>query len=185
MAPANRQMNQLIDKMLTHELKDDYQSFQATAQKMDDMMQETHGQQHQGQLKWSEKQDNRLRKELANGIYRQFNENFKEPTNDQQIKNKTDRSFQKNKDGNFEKIRQANGVDRKGNESKDIQQNKAKKKNQPAHKKVVAPMGKMNKIAKKMTQQSKQEVQQMHRMLQDMDDSMSQNVSDESLSRHI
>lgn len=30
-----------------------------------------------------------------------------------------------------------------------------KKKNQPAHKKVVAPMGKMNKIAKKMTQQSK------------------------------
>lgn len=46
-------------------------------------------------------------------------------------------------------------------------------------------MGKMNKIAKKMTQQSKQEVQQMHRMLQDMDDSMSQNVSDETLSRHI
>lgn len=60
-----------------------------------------------------------------------------------------------------------------------------KKKNQPAHKKIVAPMGKMNKIAKKMTQQSKQEVQQMHRMLQDMDDSMSQNVSDESSSRHI
>lgn len=69
--------------------------------------------------------------------------------------------------------------------SLDIQQNKAKKKKQPAHKKVVAPMGKMNKIAKKMTQQSKQEVQQMHRMLQDMDDSMSQNVSDETLSRHI
>lgn len=182
MAPANRQMNQLIDKMLTHELKDDYQKFQATAQKMDGMMQETHGQQHQGQLKWSEKQDNRLRKELANGIYRQFNENFKEPANDQQIKNKTDHPFQKNKDGNFEKVRQANGVD---NESKDSQQNKDKKKKQPAHKKAVAPMGKMNKIAKKMTQQSKQEVQQMHRMLQDMDDSMSQNVSDESLSRHI
>ena len=36
-----------------------------------------------------------------------------------------------------------------------------------------------------MTQQGKQEIKQMHRMLEEMDDSMSQSISDESLSRHI
>ncbi|MGK4063516.1 MobP2 family relaxase [Weissella paramesenteroides] len=182
MAPANRQMNQLIDKMLTHELKDDYQAFQATAQKMDSMMTETHGQQHQGQLKWSEKQDNRLRKELANGIYRQFNENFKDDPNGQQRKSATDQPFKKDKHGNFEKIRHANGID---NEPKNNQPKNDGNKKRMMHKKEVAPMGKMNKIAKKLPQQGKQEIKQMHRMLQDMDDSMSQNISDESLYRHI
>ncbi|APS41758.1 hypothetical protein FOL01_0899 [Weissella jogaejeotgali] len=182
MAPANRQMNQLISKMLEHELKDEYQAFQATAQKMDSMMTETHGQQHQGQLKWSEKQDNRLRKELANAIYHQFNENFKENPNDQQRKIATDQPFQKDKRGNFEKIRHANGID---NESKNNQQKNDGNKKRMVHDKAVAPMGKMNKIAKKMTQQGKQEIKQMHRMLEEMDDSMSQSISDESLSRHI
>lgn len=46
-------------------------------------------------------------------------------------------------------------------------------------------MGKLNRIAKRMTKQSRQELQQMHRMMQDMDRSMTQNVGDESLSRHI
>lgn len=46
-------------------------------------------------------------------------------------------------------------------------------------------MGKLNKIAKRMTKQSRQELQQMHRMIQDMDKSMTQNVSDESLSQYI
>ena len=130
-------MNQLIDKMLTHELKDDYQAFQARAQKMDSMMTETHGQQHQGQLKWSEKQDNRLRKELANGIYRQFNENFKDDSNNQQGKSATDQPFKKDKHGNFEKIRHANCID---NESKNNQQKKDGNKKRMVHKKAVVPM---------------------------------------------
>ena len=146
MAPANRQMNQLIDKMLTHELKDDYQAFQATAQKMDGVITETHGQQHQGQLKWSVKQDNRLRKELANGIYCQFNKNFKDDTNDQQRKSATDQPFQKDKHGNFEKIRHANGVD--NDHQKDV-------KKPMVHQKSLAPIGKLNRIAKRMTKQSR------------------------------
>lgn len=48
-----------------------------------------------------------------------------------------------------------------------------------------APVGKLNKIAKRMTKQSRQEIQQMHRMLQDTMVDQSQNVSDESLSRHL
>lgn len=46
-------------------------------------------------------------------------------------------------------------------------------------------MGKLNRIAKRMTKQRRQELQQMHRMMQDMDSSKTQNISDESLSRHI
>lgn len=46
-------------------------------------------------------------------------------------------------------------------------------------------MGKLNKIAKRMTKQSRKEVQQMSRMVQDMDSSITQRVSDESLSHHI
>ena len=164
MAPANRQMNGLIDKLLTHELKDDYQAFQSTAQKMDGMMAETHGNQHKGQEKWSEAQDKRLRKELANGIYRQFNEQFNA---DQKI---NDGKFHKQAKGNFEKVKQRN--------------------EQPENPKMVtqhipAPVGKLNKIAKRMTKQSRQEIQQMHRMLQDTMVDQSQNVSDESLSRHL
>lgn len=164
MAPANRQMNGLIDKLLTNELKDDYQEFRATAQKMDDMMAETHGNQHKGQEKWSEAQDKRLRKELANGIYRQFNEQF---NTDQKI---NDGKFHKQAKGNFEKVKQRN--------------------DQPENPKMVtphkpAPVGKLNKIAKRMTKQSRQEIQQMHRMLQDTMVDQSQNVSDESLSRHL
>ena len=169
MAPANRQMDHLIDKLLTHELKDDYQAFQETARKMDAMMTENHGHQHKGQLKWSEVQDNRLRKELANGIYRQFNETFKET-------DATKQPFQKAKRGNFEKIRHANGID--NNRQKDM-------KKPTVHQKPLAPMGKLNRIAKRMTKQSRQELQQMHHMMQDMDSSKRQNISDESLSRHI
>ena len=173
MALANRQMNHLINKLLTHELKDDYQAFQETARKMDAMMTETHGHQHKGQLKWSETQDNRLRKELANGIYRQFNETFKEkqPENDA-----TKQPFQKAKQGNFEKIRHANGID--NDHQKDM-------KKPTVHQQSLAPMGKLNRIAKRMTKQSHQELQQMYRMMQDMDSSRAQNVSDESLSSHI
>lgn len=164
MAPANRQMNGLIDNLLTHELKDDYQAFQSTAQKMDGMMAETHGNQHKGQEKWSEAQDKRLRKELANGICRQFNEQFNA---DQKI---NDGKFHKQAKGNFEKVKQRN--------------------EQPENSKMVAqykpaPVGKLNKIAKRMTKQSRQEIQQMHRMLQDTMVDQSQNVSDESLSRHL
>lgn len=164
MAPANRQMNGLIDKLLTNELKDDYQEFLATAQKMDGMMAETHGNQHKGQEKWSEAQDKRLRKELANGIYRQFNEQFNA---DQKI---NDGKFHKQARGNFEKVKQRN--------------------EQPENPKMAsphkpAPVGKLNKIAKRMTKQSRQEIQQMHRMLQDTMVDQSQNVSDESLSRHL
>lgn len=164
MAPANRQMNGLIDKLLTNELKDDYQAFQSTAQKMDGMMAETHGNQHKGQEKWSETQDKRLRKELANGIYRQFNEQFNA---DQKI---NDGKFHKQAKGNFEKVKQRHG--------------------QPKNPKMAtphkpAPVGKLNKIAKRMTKQSRQEIQQMHRMLQDTMVDQSQNVSDESLSRHL
>lgn len=163
MAPANRQMNTLIDKLLTHELKDDYQAFKTTAQKMDAMMTETHGQQHQGQAKWSEMQDQRLRKELANGIYRQFNEQFKPGSN------QNDDKFHKQANGNFEKAKQ--------------KQQPLKKPQPKQHK--TAPLGKLNKIAKRMTKQSRQEMQQVERMLQETMAEQSQDVSDESLTRHL
>ncbi len=163
MAPANRQMNTLIDKLLTHELKDDYQAFKTTAQKMDAIMTATHGQQHQGQAKWSETQDQRLRKELANGIYRQFNEQFKPGSHE------NDDKFHKQANGNFEKAKQ-----------KQLQVENLQLKQ---HK--VAPLGKLNKIAKQMTKQSRQEVQQVERMLQETMVEQSQKVSEESLSRHL
>lgn len=163
MIPANRQMNTLIDKLLTHELKDDYQAFKETAQKMDDMMTETHGQQHQGQAKWSETQDQRLRKELANGIYRQFNEQF-QPGNHQ-----NDDQFHKQASGNFEKAKQ--------------KQQPAERPQPKQHK--AAPLGKLNKIAKRMTKQSRQEMQQVERMLQETMAEQSQDVSDESLAHHL
>ena len=163
MAPANHQMNTLIDKLLTHELKDDYQAFKETAQKMDTMMTETHGQQHQDQAKWSEMQDQRLRKELANGIYRQFNEQF-QPGNHQ-----NDDQFHKQASGNFEKAKQ--------------KQQPAERPQPKQHK--AAPLGKLNKIAKRMTKQSRQEMQQVERMLQETMAEQSQDVSDESLTRHL
>ena len=163
MAPANRQMNMLIDKLLTHELKDDYQAFKTTAQKMDDMMTKSHGQQHKGQTKWSETQDQRLRKELANVIYRQFNEQFKPGSNP------NDDKFHKQVNGNFEKTkRNKQQVD----------------KPQPKQHKAV-PLGKLNKIAKRMTKQSRQEMQLVERMLQETMAEQSQDVGDESLSRHL
>lgn len=110
------------------------------------------------------------------------NENFKNNSNNQQRKSTTVQPFQKDNHGNFEKSRHANGID---NKSKDNQQINDGNKKRVVYKKAVAPMGKINKIAKKMTQQGKQEIQQVHRMLQGMDDSMSQTISDESLSRHI
>jgi 2C-methyl-D-erythritol 2,4-cyclodiphosphate synthase len=163
MAPANHQMNTLIDKLLTHELKDDYQAFKETAQKMDTMMTETHGQQHQDQAKWSEMQDQRLRKELANGIYRQFNEQFKPGSHE------NDDKFHKEANGNFEKAKQ--------------KQQPAEKPQLKQHK--AAPLGKLNKIAKRMTKQSRQEMQQVERMLQETMAEQSQDVSDESLTRHL
>ncbi|WP_165498725.1 MobP2 family relaxase [Weissella paramesenteroides] len=163
MAPANRQMNTLIDKLLTHELKDDYQAFKTTAQKMDAIMTATHGQQHQGQAKWSETQDQRLRKELANGIYRQFNEQFKPGSN------QNDDKFHKQANGNFEKAKQ--------------KQQPAEKPQPKQHK--AAPLGKLNKIAKRMTKQSRQEMQQVERMLQETMAEQSQDVSDESLAHHL
>ena len=164
MAPANRQMNGLIDKLLMNELKDDYQDFLATAQKMDGMMAETHGNQHKGQEKWSEAQDKRPRKELANGIYRQFNEQLNA---DQKI---NDGKFHKQAKGNFEKVKQRHEQPKN---SKMVTQHK------------TAPVGKLNKIAKRMTKQSRQEIQQMHRMLQDTMLDQAQSISDESLFRHL
>ncbi|MBS0949243.1 IS110 family transposase [Weissella minor] len=83
MAPANVQMNKLIDKLLANELKYDYQAFREDLDKADKLMTQLHGEQHQGQRKMSETKDNRLRKELANGIYRKFNQHQAEfePTN--------------------------------------------------------------------------------------------------------
>ncbi|MDF8369687.1 IS110 family transposase [Weissella paramesenteroides] len=163
MALANRQMNTLIDKLLTHELKDDYQAFKTTAQKMDAIMTATHGQQHQGQAKWSETQDQRLRKELANGIYRQFNEQFKPGSHE------NDDKFHKQANSNFEKAKQ--------------KQQPAEKPQLKQHK--AAPLGKLNKIAKRMTKQSRQEMQQVERMLQETMAEQSQDISDESLTRHL
>ena len=142
---------------------DDYQAFKTTAQKMDAIMTATHGQQHQGQAKWSETQDQRLRKELANGIYRQFNEQFKPGSHE------NDDKFHKQANGNFEKAKQ-----------KQLQVENLQLKQ---HK--VAPLGKLNKIAKQMTKQSRQEVQQVERMLQETMVEQSQKVSEESLSRHL
>lgn len=167
MGKANRHMNTLIDKLLSDELKDDYAAFKASTYKMDQMMKETYGEQHKGQQKWSEMQDKRLRKELANGIYRQFNENFKEG-------NQLDGAFQKKESGNFEKIRRKHGV---GVPTPNAQSTSTLS---------LGTSKKLSCISKQMAAESRKEIQRMHKLMAEAE-SASQNhsVSDESLSRNI
>ena len=77
--------------------------------------------------------------------YRQFNEQFKPGSN------QNDDKFHKQANGNFEKAKQ--------------KQQPAEKPQPKQHK--AAPLGKLNKIAKRMTKQSRQEMQQVERMLQE------------------
>jgi len=178
MAPANRAMNDLLNKMFQDELKDDYQEFKNSTYRMDNLMTQTHGQQHKGQAKWSEKQDDRLRKELANGIYRQFNENFKSENQKENTDNKLGQtkptSFKKSEDGNFEKIRRDHGV---GNHH-----------HEPQKRMKATPVNvqKLNRMAKQMMQESKSEMKRMRKLAQEVErTNYDQSVSDESLSHHI
>ncbi len=168
MGPANRHMNALVDKLLANELHDDYQAFREASLKVDDSMTKNHGLQHQGQAKWSDTQDARLRKEIANGIYRQFNETFTE-SDDQDTK-----KFHKDKQGNFEKIRRAHGIDTQPKEKPATMQS------------TPANLKKINRLAKQMMQGSKEEMQRARKMAQEVEqNNHSQSVSDESLSQHI
>jgi len=168
MGPANRHMNVLVDKLLANELHDDYQAFREASLKVDDFMTTNHGLQHQGQAKWSDTQDARLRKEIANGIYRQFNETFTE-ADDQDTK-----KFHKGKHGNFENIRRAHGIDTQPKEKPATMQS------------TPANLKKLNRLAKQMMQGSKAEMQRACKMAQEVEqNNHSQSVSDESLSRHL
>jgi len=168
MGPANRYMNVLVDKLLANELYDDYQAFREASLKVDDAMTKNHGLQHHGQAKWSDMQDARLRKEIANGIYRQFNETFTE-SNDEETK-----KFHKDKQGNFENIRRAHGIGTQPKEKPATMQS------------TPANLKKLNRLAKQMMQGSKAELQRARKMAQEVEqDSHSQSVSDESLSRHL
>ncbi|MFR4248913.1 MAG: MobP2 family relaxase [Leuconostoc lactis] len=74
MSKANHLTNQLLDKIFKNELHGEYQEFQKLAQDFDKINIEDQGVLRKGQPLFSEKRDADLRKRLANGLYRQFNE---------------------------------------------------------------------------------------------------------------
>lgn len=78
MAGANVQMEKLINNLLTDDLKDEYEAFKRENKQLNQMATRDNGQIHsQNIIAISERNERRLRKEMANRIYRQFNENFK------------------------------------------------------------------------------------------------------------
>lgn len=74
MSKANYLTNRLLDKIFENELHDEYSDFQKLAYKFDEINIEDQGVMRKGQQLFSEKRDSDLRKRLANGLYRQFNE---------------------------------------------------------------------------------------------------------------
>lgn len=76
MALANSKMNALVDQLLKADLKEEYREFRKDAKAVDAMMEKAHGHQNQGQELWSDTRDKRLRKEIANAIYREFNTGY-------------------------------------------------------------------------------------------------------------
>ena len=74
MSKANHLTNRLLDKIFGNELHDEYSDFQKLAYKFDEINIEDQGVMRKGQQLFSEKRDADLRKRLANGLYRQFNE---------------------------------------------------------------------------------------------------------------
>lgn len=74
MSKANHLTNRLLDKIFENELHDEYSDFQKLAYKFDEINIEDQGVMRKGQQLFSEKRDADLRKRLANGLYRQFNE---------------------------------------------------------------------------------------------------------------
>lgn len=74
MSKANQLTNRLLDKVFENDLHDEYLDFQKLAHKFDEFNIEDQGILRKGQQLFSEKRDTDLRKRLANGLYRQFNE---------------------------------------------------------------------------------------------------------------
>ncbi|QYU57962.1 relaxase MobL [Weissella confusa] len=110
MAVANIQMEKLINKLLTDDLKDDYAAFQRENNRLNQMTTRDNGQIHsQSIIAISERNDRRLRKEMANRIYRQFNENFKSSNSDSSNNTDLDKNRRSNyvreADGSFERIK--------------------------------------------------------------------------------
>lgn len=110
MASANIQMEKLINKLLTDDLKDDYAAFQRENNRLNQMATRDNGQIHsQSIIAISERNDRRLRKEMANRIYRQFNENFKSTNSDSSNNTDLDKNRRANyvreADGSFERIK--------------------------------------------------------------------------------
>ena len=111
-----------------------------------------------------------MRKELANGIYRQFNETFREPSDEEVQGDK----FHKSKRGNFEKVRREHGI---GGEA---EKKPATMQSTPAN------LKQLNKMAKQMMKGNREEMQRMRKMAEEIQqDNQSHTISDESLSRHI
>ena len=110
MAGANAQMEKLINKLLTDDLKDEYEAFKQENKQLNQMATRDNGQIHsQNIISISERNERRLRKEMANRIYRQFNENFKSANSD--LSNITDKdknrraNYVREADGTFERIK--------------------------------------------------------------------------------
>ena len=110
MAGANVQMEKLINKLLTDDLKDEYEAFKQENKQLNQIATRDNGQIHsQNIIAISERNERRLRKEMANRIYRQFNENFKSANSD--LSNITDQNknlranYVREADGTFERIK--------------------------------------------------------------------------------
>ncbi|TYC51089.1 IS110 family transposase [Weissella muntiaci] len=182
---ANQRMTKLIDKLLNDDMNDEFKSFVETTLKMDQKKEYVYGSQNKGQQSWSQGRYDRLQKEMANSIYRQFNENFKDPerldrrtvqakdfSNEPVNFNKSavDKGFAKDRFGNFENIRG------KG---------EAKTQNKMPVEKTT--FTKLNSISKKLNQLTKAEVDHMHKMLNADKNAVSKehDISDESLGRNL
>lgn len=167
MADANNKVGQLVDKLLKDELKDEYAAYQLETEKGDDLQRNIHGEQRQGQTSWSQQRDARLRKELANGIYREFNTSFKyesETFSDGQFK-----QFGKDYEWREEKKAEHNAQPKKGQYSNSPQpgiQHRTKPASIMSQGEVV-PVRELRKISRNLIGNTKTDLQRTKEMLRD------------------
>ncbi len=155
MARANVQMEKLIDKLLTDDLKEDYAAFQRENNHLDQFVTSDNGQIHsQNIIAISERNERRLRKEMANRIYRQFNENFRiassEISSDTDHKKGHRTNYARQGDGTFERIK-----------------DEAFQKAQEPEKAVVtsSAVKSLNRIANGLRRGARRDLETMHRFI--------------------
>ena len=163
-------------------MKDEYAAYQLETKKGDDLQRNVHGEQRQGQTSWSQLRDARLRKELANGIYREFNTSFKAETEnftDGQIKD-VGRLKQFGKDYEWKEAKKA---ERKAQPMNGQHSNNPQPNMQHSSKSAtvlsqgeVVPVRELRKISRNLVGNSKTDLQRTKEMLRDKEQKEQENT---------